>query len=75
MSALGVDLSNFQPRQPGEWAGLDFGFVKATEGLGFIDHTFAQRWADMRSALPAQGLYTSYIRNSPGKLRRSFAGA
>ena len=72
MSALGVDLSNFQPRQPGEWAGLDFGFVKATEGLGFIDHTFAQRWADMRSALPAQGLYHFLHPDESGKAQAEF---
>lgn len=50
----------------------DFGFVKATEGLGFIDHTFAQRWADMRSALPAQGLYHFLHPSESGEAQAEF---
>ena len=50
-NATGEDRSNFQKVQG--WHGLDFGGCKATEGLGFIDHTFGSNWESLKvSGLP-----------------------
>jgi GH25 family lysozyme M1 (1,4-beta-N-acetylmuramidase) len=75
MSAMGVDLSNFQTIRVGEWAGLDFGFVKATEGLGFIDSTLRARWATMRGALPCQGAYHFLHPGESGRAQAEFMWA
>lgn len=72
MSAHGVDLSNFQPIRDGEWAGLDFGFMKATEGLGFIDSTFHTRWANARRVLPCQGAYHFLHPGESGRAQANF---
>jgi len=47
-NARGEDRSNFQNIRP--WTGLDFGGCKATEGLGFIDHTFISNWETLKAA-------------------------
>lgn len=75
MSAHGVDLSNFQPFRWDEWDGLDFGFVKATEGLGFIDPTLRERWARMRQVLPAQGVYHFLHPGESGRAQAEFCWA
>ena len=45
MSAQGEDRSDFQAVTP--WTGLDFGFAKATEGLGWAGKTFKANWANL----------------------------
>lgn len=75
MSAVGADLSNFQPIRLSEWNGLDFGFVKATEGLGFVDPTLRARWARMRNVLPAQGVYHFLHPGESGAAQAEFCWA
>lgn len=55
MSAQGEDRSNFQ--RVTSWAGQDFGFCKATEGLTFTDATFGPNWAELRKEGKPRGAY------------------
>jgi len=59
---LGVDVSGWQHGASLDWArvraaGQDFGFVKATEGSGYINPYLAGDWAGMRAAGMARGAY------------------
>jgi len=54
-SAQGEDRSSFQPVS--SWAGLDFGFAKATEGLTWSDPTFPGNWANLRAEGKPRGAY------------------
>lgn len=55
MSAQGEDRSDFQPVSG--WSGLDFGFVKATEGTGWTGQTFPANWANLKAAGIPRGAY------------------
>lgn len=55
VSVEGEDRANWQPVE--SWAGLSFGFAKATEGLTFKDATFAANWANMGREPMARGAY------------------
>src|SRR6266700_4008854 len=55
ISAQGEDRSDFQAVFP--WSGLDFGFVKATEGTGWTGHTFAANWAELAKEAKPRGAY------------------
>ncbi len=54
-SAQGEDRSSFQPVGP--WPPNDFGIVKATEGLGWTDPTFARNWLNLKNAGIPRGAY------------------
>ena len=59
---LGVDVSGWQHGASLDWArvraaGQDFGFVKATEGSGYINPYLAGDWAGMQAAGMARGAY------------------
>lgn len=54
-SAEGEDRSSFQPVEG--WAGLSFGFAKATEATNWLDPTFADNWANMRAEGIHRGAY------------------
>ncbi len=59
---LGVDVSSYQHGSSLDWsrvkaAGQDFGFVKATEGLHYVNPYLAGDWAGMRAAGMASGAY------------------
>lgn len=54
-SAQGEDRSNFQAVGP--WRDLDFGWCKATEGVSFIDPTFAPNWANLKAQAGYRGAY------------------
>jgi GH25 family lysozyme M1 (1,4-beta-N-acetylmuramidase) len=54
-SAQGQDRSNWQ--SVGSWAGLSFGFCKATEALDYVDPTFTSNWANLRSEGVHRGAY------------------
>jgi GH25 family lysozyme M1 (1,4-beta-N-acetylmuramidase) len=54
-SAQGQDRSNWQTVGP--WHGLDFGIVKATEGLTYRDPVFTSNWANMHAAGITRGAY------------------
>jgi GH25 family lysozyme M1 (1,4-beta-N-acetylmuramidase) len=58
-NAQGIDVSRYQGQV--DWAaaaaGLDFVFIKATEGVGYVDAQFANNWAGARRAGLARGAY------------------
>jgi lysozyme len=59
-AVLGIDVSHFQgvvdwPAVAG--AGIDFAFIKATEGLGDVDPRFGQNWQESRAAGLLRGAY------------------
>lgn len=54
-NVIGEDRSSFQAVTG--WGGAHFGFVKATEGTGWSDPTFAGNWANLRSAGKVRGAY------------------
>jgi GH25 family lysozyme M1 (1,4-beta-N-acetylmuramidase) len=54
-SAEGEDRSAFQPVK--SWGTNSFAFMKATEGLSFIDPDFAQNWANAKAAGIPRGAY------------------
>ena len=54
-SAQGEDRSGFQAEA--SWRGNSFGICKATEGLTFVDPTFAANWARLRAELKPRGAY------------------
>lgn len=66
----GVDVSAWQgavdwPVLAGQ--GIDFAFLKATEGSGFVDERFAANWAGARSAGLRTGAYHFFSYDSPGE--------
>lgn len=54
-SAQGQDRSAYQDIYP--WSGLNFGFAKATNGLGYTDPDFAANWANLSHANIPRGAY------------------
>ncbi|MFN8470757.1 MAG: glycoside hydrolase family 25 protein [Anaerolineae bacterium] len=58
--APGIDVSNYQgsvdwPTVAG--SGIAFAYAKASEGTGFVDHTFEANWSGMKDAGLARGAY------------------
>ena len=67
---FGVDVSSYQgdvdwPVLAGQ--GVDFAFIKATEGSGMQDRCFAQNWADAQAAGVRVGAYHFFSYDSPGE--------
>ena len=67
---FGVDVSSYQGEV--DWAalagqGVDFAFIKATEGSSLVDRRFAQNWDNARSAGVAVGAYHFFSYDSPGE--------
>ncbi len=65
----GVDVSVYQGTI--EWDVLaaqeiDFAFIKATEGSGYVDPNFAQNWAGAQAAGLKVGAYHFFSFDSPG---------
>ena len=66
----GIDVSHHQG--PVDWtsvaqAGIQFAYIKATEGRDFSDPQFPTNWADSHSAGVARGAYHFFTFCSPGK--------
>ncbi|MCM1120677.1 MAG: glycoside hydrolase family 25 protein [bacterium] len=64
----GVDVSHYQGEI--EWErireqGIDFAFIKATEGSSFVDDRFAANWKEARSAGLYVGAYHFFSFDSP----------
>ncbi|OCQ94707.1 hydrolase [Oscillatoriales cyanobacterium USR001] len=60
MSIRGIDVSSYQPNinwQSVANDGILFAFVKATEGVTWIDDTFARNWAAMKTVGIQRGAY------------------
>ena len=67
---FGVDVSSYQGEV--DWAalaaqGVDFAFLKATEGSSLQDVRFAQNWADAQAAGVRVGAYHFFSYDSPGE--------
>lgn len=65
----GVDVSSYQGQV--DWAllrrqGVDFAFIKATEGSSLVDPCFARNWAGARAAGVTAGAYHFFSYDSPG---------
>jgi len=68
-AVFGVDVSSYQGNV--DWAvlarqGVDFAFVKATEGSGMQDAQFAANWTNATSAGVRVGAYHFFSYDSPG---------
>lgn len=66
---FGVDVSSYQGQV--DWPvladqGVDFAFIKATEGSGMTDRCFAQNWAGAQEAGLRVGAYHFFSYDSPG---------
>lgn len=66
---FGVDVSGYQGNV--DWTlmkrqGVDFAFIKATEGSGMTDARFAANWAGARDAGVRAGAYHFFSYDSPG---------
>lgn len=55
-NAVGEDRSDFQAGGQ-SWSASDFGFSKATEGLGWQSRTFGGNWARLRAQGKRRGAY------------------
>lgn len=67
-SVWGVDVSHYQGEI--DWRqlrrqGVDFAFIKATEGSGFADERFAANWENARAAGMYAGAYHFFSFDSP----------
>lgn len=67
---FGVDVSSYQGDI--QWPilaeqGVDFAFIKATEGSGMQDRYFAQNWAGAQGAGIRVGAYHFFSYDSPGE--------
>ena len=65
----GVDVSSYQGEV--DWGllrrqGVDFAFIKATEGSGLTDSRFSANWAGAREAGVLAGAYHFFSYDSPG---------
>lgn len=65
-SVKGMDVSHYDGTI--DWSvahgsGIDFAFVKATEGTTFVDPTFATNWAGMKKAGVVRGAYHFFHSN------------
>lgn len=66
----GVDVSSYQGEV--DWStlrsqGVDFAFIKATEGSGTTDAYFARNWEDAQAAGVLAGAYHFFSYDSPGE--------
>lgn len=66
----GVDVSSYQGEV--DWPalrsqGVEFAFIKATEGSGSADAYFAQNWEDAQAAGVLAGAYHFFSYDSPGE--------
>lgn len=66
---FGVDVSSYQGDI--DWPvlarqGVDFAFIKATEGSGMQDSRFADNWAEAQAAGVRVGAYHFFSYDSPG---------
>lgn len=71
----GMDVSHYDGAI--NWAtakssGIDFAFVKATEGTTFVDPTFATNWTGMKSAGVVRGAYHFFHANVDPHAQASF---
>lgn len=67
---FGVDVSSYQGEV--DWdtlalQGVDFAFIKATEGSSLVDRRFAQNWANAQAAGVTVGAYHFFSYDSPGE--------
>ncbi len=67
---FGVDVSSYQgevdwPTLAGQ--GVDFAFIKATEGSGSADRYFSQNWVNAQAAGVMVGAYHFFSYDSPGQ--------
>ncbi|MEW9553652.1 glycoside hydrolase family 25 protein [Nonomuraea sp. NPDC050783] len=53
----GVDVSNYEPAYDWNDSPAQFGFIKATEGTGFQDASFARHWREMGAKGIVRGAY------------------
>lgn len=65
----GIDVSHHQDTV--DWAqlpqqGIDFAFIKATEGSGFVDEDFASNWKEAAENNVLAGAYHFFSFDSPG---------
>lgn len=68
--AFGVDVSTYQGQV--DWSvladqGVDFAFIKATEGSGLTDVRFEENWVGAKSAGVRSGAYHFFSYDSPGE--------
>jgi lysozyme len=66
----GIDVSHHQGAV--DWAavrasGIDFAFIKASEGADHLDREFARNWANARAAGVARGAYHFFTFCKPGR--------
>lgn len=66
----GVDVSSYQGEV--DWTvlrdqGVDFAFIKATEGSGMVDRCFAENWEKAQDAGVLAGAYHFFSYDSPGE--------
>ncbi|TXK40675.1 hypothetical protein FR742_14685 [Nonomuraea sp. C10] len=62
----GQDVSNYQPDHDWEASPAEFGIIKATEGTGFTDKTFARHWQELDKKGIVRGAYHyAHPRNNP----------
>lgn len=66
----GVDVSSYQGEV--DWTvlrdqGVDFAFIKATEGSGMVDRCFAENWEKAQDAGVQAGAYHFFSYDSPGE--------
>lgn len=66
----GVDVSSYQGQV--DWQtlrdqGVEFAFIKATEGSGTVDPCFAENWANAQAAGVPIGAYHFFSYDSPGE--------
>lgn len=66
----GVDVSSYQGEV--DWTvlrdqGVDFAFIKATEGSGMVDRCFAENWEKAQDAGVPAGAYHFFSYDSPGE--------
>ncbi len=68
-SAFGVDVSSYQERTDFEKLkkqGVEFVYIKATEGSNHIDPSFRQKWKDAETASMPAGAYHYFSYESSG---------
>lgn len=66
----GVDVSSYQGTV--DWMelrrqGVEFAFIKATEGSGMVDRCFAENWENAQAAGVPVGAYHFFSYDSPGE--------
>lgn len=66
----GVDVSAYQGNV--DWTelrrqGVEFAFIKATEGSGMVDRCFAENWENAQTAGVPAGAYHFFSYDSPGE--------